>query len=863
MTHHFRQLVAALVVLAGVVAPAAGAESRVTAGPQRPPLPVALRGQSFGFTGGCLIAVGGVNEQGRATADAFVLPISSTGTSATWQPAKSPSPLAWAATASIGDAFICCGGLDERGPSARVIRFRWSGGQLQAQRLPDMPTQRRFAGAAVVRNVLYVTGGVRAIASSSAEPDLLALDLADPSPHWQTLPPCPGPERILPTVVAQYEVLHVFGGREIVPAGDGKPTYRALTDAWIYRPRPIDGTTRRGWIRIADLPQALASAAGFASGQAHVILVGGDTRAVIATPTDLSDISAARQRHVLAYHSVTDSWADLGEAPLVPVSPTAITAQKQTYLLGGVKPEGSCATTVTGLSINPIIKGLHALDYAVIVAYFAGMVAIGIYFSRRQTSSTEFALGGRRTKWWVVAISLYATGTSAISFMAIPALAYATNLVFLMISLAAGLMIIPQAYLAIPLIRRLELTSTYEYLERRFNPSLRLLASAQCIIFQIAGRMCIVLLLPALAISSVTGLNVLYSVLIMGVLTTFYTAIGGIDAVMWTDVVQAGLMFGAPLLAIGIIMFSLAGGPAELIHTNLQYSKFNFALLGWDWTMPVIWIFLLDGLTRVAGFAGDQTMVQRTLCTPSVKQARNATIWAWIIGMASAVIFQFMGIAFFAYFHAKPQLLDPTMRNDQVLPLFIVQSLPIGVAGLIIAGLFAASMSALSGTMNSVATLLVEDFYRRIRPDAPDCVRLKLMKRLSYVVGAIGTALALVMAGFQLRSIFETWNNIIALLGGGFLGIYTLGMFSTRASAPGAITGALASILITAAVKAFTPLHWTLYTPIAILSCILIGYAASLLMPGARKNLSELTIYAVRPPQRQPVRETLVPAAAV
>src|SRR5262249_4833086 len=145
-----------------------------------------------------------------------------------------------------------------------------------------------------------------------------------------------------------------------------------LSDAWIYRPRPVDGTTRRGWIRIAGIPQPLPGVGAFASGQAHVILVG---------------------RDVLAYHSVTDSWTSLGTAPAEVVSESAVSAGGRTYILG--------AGGVTTFTIRPLVKGLRALDYAVIVLYFAGMVMIGVYFSRRQTNSTEFALGGRRTKWWV------------------------------------------------------------------------------------------------------------------------------------------------------------------------------------------------------------------------------------------------------------------------------------------------------------------------------------------------------------------------------------------------------------------------------------------------------------------------------
>jgi Na+/proline symporter len=185
------------------------------------------------------------------------------------------------------------------------------------------------------------------------------------------------------------------------------------------------------------------------------------------------------------------------------------------------------------------------------------------------------------------------------------------------------------------------------------------------------------------------------------------------------------------------------------------------------------------------------------------------------------------------------------MTNDRVVPLFVVQVMPIGVAGLLIAGIFAASMSCLSGTINSAATLMVQDFYLRWRPHSTDQVRLRLMKILSYVVGSIATGVAAWLAEMPMRSLMETWTTIASLCGAGFVGVYTLGMFSRRANGAGALIGAISSVIVTILIKEYTPLHWTLYTPLAVVTCMVVGYVASLLSPSPRRNLDGLTAFTV------------------
>ena len=781
-----------------------------------------------------MIVAGGVSAPGKSPTDTiFILPSAST---TSWQQDKLDEPIAWGASATVNDSLICIGGYNGTTCSAHVFRLRYISGKLVENHLPDLPFPAAWCGAGAIGQTLYVAGGISNPQTGEARKDVLQIDLSSQAPAWQTLDPLPGPGRVQPMVVGQYNMLEIFGGR----SGSAATGFKTLADSYTFRPRPWDGTIQVGWVKIADIPKPLAAGCAIAVGEAHTLIVGADAQPSVA---DLSTAAGTAQIYpaTLAYHAITDSWAAYtGDANQINGA-VAVTFAGKTILISGVANYPPIEMTV-----KPFVRRLSLIDFAIVVVYFLIVAAIGIHFARRQKSAEQFALAGRKMPWWVAALSLYATATSSISMMAVPALAYSANLVWLLLPFISLIVLIPQAYLIIPMIRRLNLTSTYEYLEKRFNPQLRMLGSLQCIIFYAFGKASIVILLPSLAVSAVTGLNVYYSVLAMGLLTTIYTALGGIDAVMWTDVLQAIVMLLAPILTMIAVVLALPGGVHQVIQTGFEYDKWRFAILGTNFTEPVIWISIVTMLLGITGFAGDQSMVQRVLATPNDKVARKATIGNWVVCVGGAVLCQVMGIVLFAYFHANPGKLDPTMAKDKIVPLFVVQVLPRGVAGLIIAGLMAASVSCLSGTVNSVSTLMVQDFYIRLKPHSSDRQRLRMMKIFSYVVGCVGTSIAAILAGLKMQSVMQTWTTIGSLSGAGFVGVYTLGMFTRRATSAGAMIGAISSVIITLAVHEFTAYHWTLYLPLAIVTCIVVGYLASLFTPQTRRNLSGLTAYSPR-----------------
>lgn len=751
-------------------------------------------------------------------------------------------PVSFSTPLEHDEYVVLVGGLDEGRPSPRVSKLMWDGQAVSEIRLPDLPKPLAASGAAVVGSTLYVVGGATDPALTEGSEDLFSLDLDASSEGWQQLEPMAGGPRILPVVFALYGQLNVVGGFESQAPSDKSAEGVTLVPTptnWTYRTDPVDGTTNLGWQVKTPLPEPVAGAAVRITGQAHAILFGG-----YATPIRASALlidthpTEAMGSQAWLTHLITDTWIPAAElAGPMPPGRVLDLLEKHVWFSGhqGCPPHH--------VTLQRDIKTLVWTDYAVIAVYFVVMAGVGFWFARKQDSSEEFALGNRQVKWWASGISKFATGASSISFMAIPAITFSSNLVWLA---PIVIFILPayyiHGYVMYPLLRQLNLTSTFEYLERRYNTPLRLIASLQSISFQLFGRMSVVLLLPALAISAVTGLNVMTSVILMGVLTTIYTTFGGFEAVIWTDVIQGAMMVIGCLIMIFTSIWALPHGVSDFYMTSVEYNKFMFAIWDLNWAYPVFWFATIAFITQQLTFAADQPTVQRVYATP-VKDMKKLAGMAAFCAVLIAVLVNLTGLSLFAFFKSYPEQLDPSMSLDQIVPLYVVQGLPIGLSGLIVAAIFAASMSTLSSSMNSVATLINEDFYRRIRPKISDRSQLRFMMAMSLVTGIIGTGSALYMASAQITSMFEVWNQIAALLGGGFVGMFVLGIFTTRTNSAGAITGALSSIAMTLYLKYCTDVHWVAYAPLAVLSCVAVGYLASFAFPNESRNLTGLTIF--------------------
>jgi len=356
--------------------------------------------------------------------------------------------------------------------------------------------------------------------------------------------------------------------------------------------------------------------------------------------------------------------------------------------------------------------------------------------------------------------------------------------------------------------------------------------------------MAIVLYLPAIALSAVTGLDVFVSILVMGVLATVYTVLGGMEAVVWTDVVQVFVLLGGAGLSLAIVLTQLDGGLGGLLSAGAEAGKLHVFNRTWDWTTTAVWVVLIGNwFNNLVPYTSDQAVVQRYLTTKDERAAARS-IWtnACLIIPSTATLFM-LGTALWAFYGAKPHLLRPDLPTDSIFPLFMAQQPPAGLAGLVIAGVFAASMSTLDSSLNSVSTALTTDFYGRFRREATDADKLRLAKRLTAGLGALATASSIWLATTGASSMWDTFQAAMGLFGGALAGLFALGILSRRANGVGALIGAVFSVVTLAWVQQMTDLHFFLYGMVGVLSCVGVGYVMSVALPQPGRDLAGLTIH--------------------
>jgi SSS family solute:Na+ symporter len=496
-------------------------------------------------------------------------------------------------------------------------------------------------------------------------------------------------------------------------------------------------------------------------------------------------------------------------------------------------------------------RTLDGLDYSVLFLYFGLNLGIGWWCSRRrQSSSGDFFLGGGRVAWWAGAISFFATQTSSLSFMALPAVSFAGDWLPFGSCPAQALAGFFVGFVFVGLLRRLNLTTIFGYLEQRFDRNVRLLGGGLAVLLKVSGRMSVVMLLPAMALSTVTGLNVYMSIFLTGAVTTIYAMKGGFEAVVWTDVMQAVVMFGGLALTLHQLAAGVDGGFAGIVHTGAELGKFHAISWKLDLTQPTVWVFVGMFLGHIFTHLADQPLMQRMLASSDVRHAQRTVLLGNAIGIVSTTMVFFLGTALFVYYRAHPDPTLATLPKDTLVPYFIVNHLPRGIVGLIVAGLFASTMGALSSTINAAAAIIVEDFQRTLRPDSTPAQQIRLARLATLVCGVLATGTAVFLAGFNDDSLWDRYLKLTALIGGGFPGVFALGMLTRRANAPGVIIGIVASIGVTLLVQTFTHTSSFLHIFVAIASCAVIGYLASLAFAARTpsRDLRGLVIWEPRAP---------------
>jgi solute:Na+ symporter, SSS family len=753
---------------------------------------------------------------------------------------KLPMPLGYGVSISTKEGIICIGGSDANGHHAEVFRLEWVSGELKTMTLPALPKPCANMSGALLKNTIYVAGGIETPGSTEALKTLWALDLTKIEAGWQELEPLPGTGRMLATAGVQDGSFFLFSGAGLKADAEGKPAREWLLDAYRYTPG-------KGWKRIADLPRISVAAPSPAPaiGQSHLLVMGGDDgEQVSVTPEEHKGFP----RDILAYHTITDTWTTRGEVPFSKVTVPVAEWNGQFVVISGERQPGIRSPEVWSGEVIQRKASFGAVNYATLVGYLGAMVGIGWFCSRKNKNTDDYFKASGRIPWWAAGLSIYATMLSSLTFMSIPAKAYASDWVFAWANFPILLVVPIIIAFYLPFFRQLNITSAYEYLERRFNLATRMYGSVAFILFQI-GRQAIVLLLPSLALATVSDLNVQTCIILMGVLCVAYTVMGGIEAVVWTDVVQTVVLLGAAIVSLCLIIFGSDGGVSGFMSTATDHNKFHMFNLGLDprTTKDTFWaIIVAYAFINLVPYTSDQAVVQRYMTTSDEKAAARS-IWAnALLAIPSTAIFFAIGTALFVYFRAHPDKLDPAQATDAIFPAFIMQNLPMGVAGLVIAGVFAAAQSTVSGSLNSVVTAIMTDFYKRFGGKSNEAGELRLARILTAAFGVFATLAALVLSQSNTKSLWDAYNGLIGLAGSGLGGLFALGIFTKRAHGVGAMIGAISSAVVLYLVQQHTKLPFYWYAAVGIITCFVVGWVASLVIPCPVKPLEGLTRHTVK-----------------
>lgn len=437
------------------------------------------------------------------------------------------------------------------------------------------------------------------------------------------------------------------------------------------------------------------------------------------------------------------------------------------------------------------------IDLFVLVGYLVFMAGLGLRFSRRQTSTENYFVAKRSVPSWAMGLSMLATMISSVTFVAYPGSSYAGNWSLLVPGFLLLAVLPFVRNVVIPFYRDEVGMSAYEYFEKRFGRPARAYSS---IAFSLAhfSKMGFVLYLMALTITSMTGWNIVTVIIGVAVIMLFYTVSGGIEAVVWTDVIQGFVMFTGILIALGFLFFLPTGGPSAVMSIASENSKFSLGDPSWSFARPTIPVAILYGLFwYLQRYVSDQTMVQRYLLAKTDSGAKRGVSLGAFLCVPLWALFMLIGTSVWAYYELTGEPISSTIsKADQMFPYFLSSHLPPGLLGLLLASLTGAAMTMLASDLNSLALVLVEDFYRRLVPASTDQQRLRAGRMIVIVVGLLNvlTALALVQSK---GSALTLWFAVSAIASGGLAGLFFLAFLLPRATKTDAYIGIACSAIFT------------------------------------------------------------------
>jgi SSS family transporter len=873
----------------------ASADGDVTRWDRLPDLPYS-RGLTRSFVGvhdNMLIIAGGTSlheHNGRTERvwhdDIWILAKNSEGTYTWIDNFRLDKPRANGAAVSTDQGVVCIGGNDASQTFADGVILSWNRDtqKLNIETLPNLPRPCTNTSATLISseltNTIYVAGGQSGLDPVTTMHNFWALDLPQKtgdfsSLQWRNVLPWPGPSRASNLTISQHngkaDCIYVISGQGSLLNHPGHGQTQPLNDVYEFNPQFYDaqrynpetgaytgdGLRAHPWRKRADLPHSVVAGTGIDVGQSHIFIFGGDDAAKSRAdnPSTNTDSTTA-PNELLMYHTITNTWISKDALPGNFMKTNLVKWDDSIVAAAGETKKG--VPTASIWKVTPVERSrfFGVVNFIVIGFYLAALIGVGVFFAFRQKNTNDFFRGGQRIPWFVAGCSIFATMLSSLTFIAIPAKAFMTDWTFIVINI--GIVVITPFVVAyvLPFFRHIDATSAYEYLEKRFNVTARLFGSASFILFQI-GRMAVVMFLTALPLAAITPLSVIQCILIMGIISIVYCTMGGLEAVVWTDTIQTFVLMGGAFLSYIIIIRSLDGGFADFISAAASNGKFN--MVNWDfsassYTTAAIWVVILGGIGQnLVPYISDMAVVQRYMSVSDEKRAAKGIWTNAIMVIPATLIFFGLGAALFVFYQAHPDKLDPTLQNDAIFPLFIARELPIGIAGLVVAGVFSAAQSTLSTSMNSTSTAFVTDFVRRFNRRLSERTYLQMARMTTVLFGALGTLVAILLVLSDIKSLWDVFMAILGLLGSSMCGLFMLGMYTRRANGMGAVTGAITGAVGLYLVKTYTSMHFLLYTIVGIGFCFVVGYLVSFLVGGKEKQIEGLTVYTLN---KDPLKRT-------
>ena len=740
-----------------------------------------------------------------------------------------PHPTAYGASVAIPGTkgIICIGGTDGNQSLTDVYRLT----SKKRETLSPLPVGIDNAAAATDGKFIYLVGG-----QTDGVPQMTIYRTtadATASSTWEAFATLPGQARLQPCAVVQSNGLdmglYVFGGYdpETGKVADEVQVLNLKTNVW----KAMPGS------------RATVGMAAVKSGYSHVLFFGGVNKTIFekAVRGEFGDDYLKHPApwyqfnpDILVYHTITDSWHAIPGSSLLARAGAGLIEKGGSYILtdGESKP-GIRVTEIMKVKFNHEVS-FGWLNWLVLIIYLVSMLGLGVYFMQRASNSTEdFFKGGGRIPWWAAGISIFATMLSAITYMAIPAKAYATDWTYYPMQICILIVSFPVIKYYLPFFRRLNVTTAYEYLEVRFNAATRIMASILFIVFMVA-RTALVLFLPSLAMTAVTGIDIYICIALMALITIVYCTMGGVEAVVWGDVIQGIILVGGAIFAaIYLIVNTGENGASDFWQIATDNDKLRVFLFDaehpFDYVNATWWVVILGGLANnLISYTSDQTVIQRYLTTSDEKSAARGILTNGLMSVVVTIAFFTIGTGLYTFFKTHPAELDFTMaKGDAIFPFFMMSQMPQGVAGLLIAAIFAATMSTIASNINSVSTAFTVDLWSKIKGDGK-AVSVRTARIAGIIAGVLGMGIAWLMATVDIQSLLDYFNTILGLLSGAIGGLFLMGIFFPRIGSGAAITGFLCGTATVLYMNFFTQANFLLFGFVSMLVSVVVGWLLSL-----------------------------------